>query len=159
MVFCNLFCTFVPVKPNFVTNENLAKTFMQKQRLNLEYPLSVRKPDLLWQLLSTDHGLERWLADHVIEENGVMRLTWGDIYGEHHTLNANILERQKNSHIRLQWVDEDDPDAFWEMRIGQSELTEELCLCVVDYAPAEDIDDLHELWDGNLDRLHQSSGF
>jgi hypothetical protein len=45
------------------------------------------------------------------------------------------------------------------MRIGKSELTEELCLCVVDYAPAEDIDDLHELWDDNLDRLHQSSGF
>ena len=104
---------------------------MQKQRLNLEYPLSARKPDLLWQLLSTDHGLERWLAE----------------------------ERQKNSHIKLQWVDEDDPDAYWEMRIGQSELTEELCLCVVDYAPAEDIEDLHELWDDNLDRLHQSSGF
>lgn len=132
---------------------------MQKQRLNLEYPLSARKPDLLWQLLSTDHGLERWLADHVEEDNGVMRLTWGDLYGEHHTLSANIMERQKNSHIKLQWVDEDDPDAYWEMRIGQSELTEELCLCVVDYAPAEDIEDLHELWDDNLDRLHQSSGF
>ena len=68
---------------------------MQKQRLNLEYPLSARKPDLLWQLLSTDHGLERWLADHVEEDNGVMRLTWGDLYGEHHTLSANIMERQK----------------------------------------------------------------
>jgi hypothetical protein len=45
------------------------------------------------------------------------------------------------------------------MRIGRSELTDELCLFVEDYAYAEDIDDLHELWDGNLDRLHQSSGF
>ena len=132
---------------------------MQKQRLNLEYPLSARKPDLLWQLLSTDHGLERWLADHVEEDNGVMRLTWGDLYGEHHTLKANIVERQKNSHIRLRWVDEEEDDAFWEMRIGKSELTDELCLFVEDYAYAEDLDDLHDLWDGNLDRLHQSSGF
>ena len=70
------------------------------------------------------------------------------------------MERQKNSHIRLQMGGRRGrPDAFWEMRIGQSELTEELCLFVVDYAPAEDIDDLHELWDDNLDRLHQSSGF
>ena len=45
------------------------------------------------------------------------------------------------------------------MRIGQSELTEELCLQVTDYAPAEDLDDLHELWDDNLERLHQSSGY
>ena len=132
---------------------------MQKQRLELEYPLSARKPDILWNLISTDHGLGRWIADEVSEQDGVISLTWGQPWTEHHTLLANILEREKNSHIRFRWLDEDDPEAFWEMRIGQSELTEELCLCVVDYAPAEDIDDLHELWDGNLDRLHQSSGF
>lgn len=132
---------------------------MHKKKLELEYPLSVRKPDLLWALLSTDHGLERWLADEVSEENGVMSFTWGKSYAEHHTLKANILERERNNHIRFQWVDETEPDSFWEMRIGQSELTEELCLCVVDYATEEELDDLHGLWDGNLDRLHQSSGF
>ena len=132
---------------------------MHKQRLSLEYPLTARKPDLLWQLMSTDHGLERWLADRVVEDDGVMQLTWGNPYGEHHTLKANIVERQKNSHIRLRWVDEEEDDAFWEMRIGKSELTDELCLIVEDYAYAEDLDDLHDLWDGNLDRLHQSSGF
>ena len=132
---------------------------MGKQKIEIEYPLTTKSPNIVWEQISSAHGLERWLADHVEEDNGVMRLTWGDLYGEHHTLSANIMERQKNSHIKLQWVDEDDPDAYWEMRIGQSELTEELCLCVVDYAPAEDIEDLHELWDDNLDRLHQSSGF
>jgi len=132
---------------------------MVKQRLNLEYPLAAGKPDLLWQLLSTDHGLERWLADRVKEENGILELTWGNPFGEHHTLRANIVERHKNSHIRLQWVDEEQADAFWEIRIGKSELTEDLCLSVIDYAYADDLDDLHELWDGNLDRLHQSTGF
>ena len=132
---------------------------MRKRRLELEYPLAARKPDLLWKLLSTDHGLERWLADRVTEENGIMSLTWGSPWGEHHTLRARVVERRKNSHIRFQWVDEEEPEAYWEMRLGQSELTEEMCLCVVDYALAEDLDDLHDLWDGNLDRLHQSSGF
>ena len=132
---------------------------MRKRRLELEYPLSARKRDLLWQLMSTDHGLERWLADRVSEEDGVMSLTWGSPWEEHHTLKAKIVERRKNSHIRLQWVDEEEPEAYWEMRIGQSELTEELCLCVVDYAMAEDLDDLHDLWDGNMERLHQLSGF
>jgi uncharacterized protein YndB with AHSA1/START domain len=132
---------------------------MQKQRLSLEYPLTGRKPDLLWQLLSTDHGLQRWLADEVEENDGVMSLTWGSRWGEHHTLHANIVEREKNSHIRFQWVDEEEPEAYWEMRIGKSELTEELCLLVVDYAVADEIEDLHDLWDGNLERLHQSSGY
>ena len=132
---------------------------MQKQRLELEYPLRGRKPDLLWQLMSTDHGLERWLADEVKEENGVMSLTWGNPYGEHHTLLANILEREKNDHIRFQWVDEVESGVFWEMRIGRSELTEDLCLCVTDYALEDDLEDLEGLWDGNLERLHQSSGY
>jgi uncharacterized protein YndB with AHSA1/START domain len=131
---------------------------MKKQRLELEYPLNARKPDILWSLMSTDHGLERWIADRVNEKDGVLELTWGDLWAEHHTMYARILEREKNSHIRLKWTDEQDPDAFWEMRIGRSELTEEVCLCVVDYTWPEDIDDLHELWDGNLERLHQSSG-
>lgn len=131
---------------------------MQKERLELEYPLNARKPDILWQLMSTAHGLERWLADRVVETDGVLSLTWGDLYGEHHTLYARIVERQKNSHVRLRWVDEDDDNAFWEMRIGRSDLTEELSLQVVDYGPADEIDEIHGLWDGNLERLHQSSG-
>jgi hypothetical protein len=33
-----------------------------------------------------------------------------------------------------------------------------LCLLVSDYAFPEDIDDLHDLWDGNMERLHRVSG-
>ncbi len=132
---------------------------MPKQRLEIEYPLTAKSPTIVWEQISTAYGLGRWLADRVEEdENKVLSLTWGEPWTEHHTLEAQIVERQKNSHIRMRWVGEDDPDAFWEMRIGQSELTGELCLCVVDYAMQEDIDDLRELWDGNMERLHQASG-
>ncbi len=131
---------------------------MKKQRLNIEYPLSARKPDIVWSLISTDHGLGRWIADEVTEEDGIISFTWGQPWTDHHTLLAHVVEREKNSHIKLRWVEEDDPEAFWEMRIGKSELTDELCLCVIDYAPQDEVDDLHSLWDGNMDRLHQTSG-
>lgn len=131
---------------------------MKKQRLNVEYPLSARKPDIVWGLISTDHGLGRWLADVVEESDGNISFTWGQPWADHHTLTAKVVEREKNSHIRFQWLEEEDPEAFWEMRIGKSELTDELCLCVVDYAPQEDIDDLRSLWDGNMERLHETSG-
>ena len=131
---------------------------MKKQRLDIEYPLSARKPDIVWGLTSTDHGLGHWIADEVFEEDGVISFTWGQPWTDHHTLRARIVERERNSHIRFRWTEEDDPDAFWEMRIGRSELTGELCLCVVDYAPEDEIDDLRALWDGNMERLHQNSG-
>ena len=68
------------------------------------------------------------------------------------------MERNRNSHIKFQWVNEDDPEAYWEMRIGKSEITDELCLYVEDFALPEDVDDLHDLWDDNMERLHQVSG-
>ena len=130
-----------------------------KQKLSLEYPLATKSPNIIWEQISTAHGMERWLADHVEEsEDGIISLTWGNRWTDHHTLEAKVLERQKNSFIRLQWVNEDDPEAFWEMRIGRSELTDEICLYIADFALPEDIDDLHDLWDGNMDRLHQYSG-
>lgn len=131
---------------------------MKKQRLDIEYPLSAGQLDTVWKLISTDHGLGRWLADKVTEENGIISFTWGQPWAVHHTLEANIVECEKNKRIRFQWVEEDDPDAYWEIRIGKSELTGELCLYVVDYAPEDEIDDLRSLWDGNMERLHSSSG-
>ena len=130
-----------------------------KQKLYIEYPLATKSPNIVWEQISTAHGLERWLADHVEElESDIFSLTWGEPWTDHHTLMARIVERQKNSHIRLKWENDDDPEAYWEMRIGKSDLTDELCLYVEDYALPEDIDDLHDLWDGNMDRLHQFSG-
>ena len=102
---------------------------MKKKRIDIEYPLSSRQTDIVWRLISTDHGLGRWLADEVNEDNG-----------------------------RFRWVEEDDPQAFWEMRIGRSELTGDLCLCVIDYAPEDEVDDLRSLWDDNMERLHMTSG-
>lgn len=131
---------------------------MKKQRLNIEYPLSTRNPDIVWRLISTDHGLGRWIADKVSEEDGIISFTWGQPWTAHHTLSAHVVERSHNKHIRFRWVDEDDEEAFWEMRIARSELTDELCLCVTDYAPVDEIEDLQALWDGNMDRLHQTSG-
>jgi uncharacterized protein YndB with AHSA1/START domain len=131
---------------------------MKKKRLDIEYPLAARQPDIVWKLISTDHGLGKWLADKVDEEDGVISFTWGQPWTEHHTLAANIVERTKNSHIRFRWVEEDDPEAFWEMRIAQSELTGELCLSVIDYCIEEEMDDLLALWDGNMERLHESTG-
>lgn len=131
---------------------------MRKEKLEIEYPLASHQTDIVWQLIGTEHGLGRWLADEVSENNGVMSFTWGQPWADHHTLSANIVERVRNSHIRFQWLEDEDPDAFWEMRIGRSELTGDLCLCVVDYAPQDEVEDLRILWDGNMERLHLTSG-
>ena len=73
-----------------------------KQKLSLEYPLATKSPNIIWEQISTAHGMERWLADHVEEsEDGIISLTWGNRWTDHHTLEAKVLERQKNSFRRM----------------------------------------------------------
>ena len=130
------------------------------QKLTIEYPLSTQSPRIVWDLISNAHGLEKWLADKVIEEDDVMTFTWGQPWTERDTKQSRVIEKEKFSYIRLLWdYHNDTPEAFWEMRIGKSDLTDNLILFITDYAADDDEEaDLRGIWDDNLERLHRVSG-
>lgn len=130
---------------------------MGKQRICIEYPLTIKSPNIVWEQISSAHGLGRWLADHVTEENGVFTFTWGEPWTEQDVRKAQLIDLVKYDHIRLHWEEEDD-DSFWEMRIEQSDLTHHLNLIITDFADDDDADGLRILWESNLDRLHRASG-
>jgi len=59
----------------------------------------------------------------------------------------------------MKWdYQEKDPQAFWEIRLEQSELTGHLIMLITDYADEADVDDLRGIWDDNLEKLHRVSG-
>jgi uncharacterized protein YndB with AHSA1/START domain len=130
------------------------------QKLTFEYPLNTRSPKIVWDLISNAHGLEKWLADKVIEENDTMTFTWGQPWTERDTKTSRIIDVEKFAHIRLLWdYHEETPEAIWEMSIETSDLTGEVILHVTDYAADdEEADDLRGIWDDNLERLHRVSG-
>ena len=132
---------------------------MGKQKIDIEYPLAIKSPALIWEQISSAHGLERWFADHVTEEDGVFTFTWGEPWTEQDIRQAHIVDIVKYDHITLKWdEDEEDDEAFWEMRIAQSDLTHHLNLIITDFAEDDDADGLRILWESNLDRLHRASG-
>ena len=133
---------------------------MAKQRIDIEYPLTTESPNIIWEQISSAHGLERWLADHVTEEDGVFVFTWGEPWTEQDIRRAHLIEYVKYDHIKLQWEDDEQEgnDAFWEMRIEKSDLTNHLNLIITDFAEDGDADGLKILWESNLDRLHRASG-
>ena len=126
---------------------------MRKQRIDIEYPLATKSFNIAWDLISTAHGLERWIADHVTEEDGVFTFTWGEPWTEHDTSKAQLIE-----YVKKWEYDEDDDDCYWEMRIDKSDLTNLLNLLITDFAEDDDVDGLKILWESNLDRLHRASG-
>ena len=132
---------------------------MGKQRIDIEYPLTTKSFNIAWDLISTAHGLERWIADHVTEEDGVFTFTWGELWTEQDIRKAQLIEYVKYDHIKLKWeYDDDDDESYWEMRIEKSELTNLLNLFITDFAEDDDADGLKILWESNLDRLHRASG-
>ncbi|MBR2151145.1 MAG: SRPBCC domain-containing protein [Prevotella sp.] len=131
------------------------------QKLTIEYPLSTQSPKIVWDFISNAHGLQKWLADKVIEEDeNILTFTWGHPWTERDTKQSRVLDIEKYDHIRLLWdYHEKTPEAYWEMRIEKSELTGHLNLVITDYAVDDDeAEDLRELWDANLERLHSVSG-
>ena len=130
------------------------------QKLIIEYPLSTRSRKIVWDMISNAHGLQKWLADTVTEENGVLTFTWGQPWTDRDTKTCQLIDIEKYDHIRLLWdYHEDTPEAIWEMSIEQSDLTGELSLRIIDYAADDDEEaDLRGIWDDNLERLHRVSG-
>ena len=132
---------------------------MGKQRIDIEYPLNTKSPNIVWELISSAHGLKRWIADYVEEADGVFTFTWGEPWTEQDVRKARLIEDVKYDHIKLKWDFDDETDeTFWEMRIAKSEVTNLLTLLITDYADEEDADALKILWESNLDRLHRASG-
>jgi len=132
---------------------------MAKQKIDIEYPLTTKSPAIIWEQISSAHGLERWFADHVKEEDGVFTFTWGEPWTEQDIRKAHVVESRKHDHIRLRWdYDDEDEESYWEMRIEQSNLTHNLNLLITDFADDGDADGLRILWESNLERLHRASG-
>ena len=55
---------------------------MEKQMINLEYPLATKSPSIVWGLISNAAGLQKWLADYVEEEGDKMVFSWGEEWTE-----------------------------------------------------------------------------
>jgi len=129
------------------------------KKLTVEYPLNTKSPNIVWGMISTPEGMQKWLADIVVADGEDMIFTWGHPWTDRDTKTSHILECNKYSYIRMRWdYQEKDPQAFWEIRLEQSELTGHLNMLITDYADDADIEDLRGIWDDNLDRLHRVSG-
>ena len=131
---------------------------MKKQQIQIEHALRSTSANIIWKVISTEGGLGRWIADEVKEDHGKFSFTWGEEWGHHEKRTATTLEKVRNSHIRMQWDDETDPEAYLELRMVRTEITEGYLLQVTDYALPEDVDSLYDIWEQNFEQLRAATG-
>lgn len=124
-----------------------------KEKFQLEYVLGHASTSVLWQSISTTHGLEGWFADSVTVKGSDYTFVWDDTPQEAVLKNSRI-----SVYMRFHWKEDEDAKTFFELRISVNELTQDVILTVTDFAEPEDKDDAVELWNMDIDNLRKMLG-
>ena len=125
---------------------------MDKVRIDLEYIIKT-SPTILFNCLSTPSGLSEWFADDVNIKNDRYTFFWD---GSEET--AILKTIRKSESVKFQWEDDEDEDYFFEMTIRIDDLTKDVALLVIDFAEEGEEDEVHLMWDNNIDKLKKAIG-
>lgn len=123
-----------------------------KGKFTLEFV--IRTPvSLLYDFLSTPNGLAEWFADGVDMREDVYTFDWDGSKQQ-----AKIVSAKVDSYLRLRWLDKPE-NYYFEFRLDQDELTNEVSLIVTDFGDNEqDIEASRRLWESQIQRLIKALG-
>ena len=128
---------------------------MERKKIHLEYLLNATSKSILWSAISTPTGLEGWFADRVQSDDKIVDFCWGKT--EKRT--AEIVAVRAYSFIRFRWLDNEIPREYFELKMTNSELTNDFVLEITDFAAANEVDDVRELWESQVETLRRTCGF
>ncbi len=128
---------------------------MERKKLHLEYLLNATSKGILWAAISTPNGLEGWFADQVYSDDKIVTFCWGKAEKRE----AEIIAMRAYSFIRFRWLDDENENEYFELKMTNNELTNDFVLEIIDFTNADEVDDLHELWESQVDTLRRTCGF
>jgi uncharacterized protein YndB with AHSA1/START domain len=125
-----------------------------KIRYELEFPIN-SSPQLLYQYISTPSGLQEWFADKVNSRGEFFTFIWDDAEEF-----ARLASKKTGEKVKYKWVDEDrkDTEFYFELRILEDEITKDVSLMVVDFAPVDELEESKLLWENQISDLKHVIG-
>ena len=122
-------------------------------KFEMEFPIKVSQK-LLFQYISTPSGLSEWFADNVNSRGEIFIFIW-DVSEE----SAKLIRKINNEKIQFQWLDDEETDYYFELRIQFDEITKDVSLIVTDYAEDEDeVEESKLLWTNQISDLKKVLG-
>lgn len=128
---------------------------MDRKKIHLEYLLNATSKSILWSAISTPTGLEGWFADRVQSDEKKVAFFWGKTEKRE----AEIVAMRAYSFIRFHWLDDENERDYFELKMSNSELTNDYVLEITDFADADEVTDLEELWESQVETLRRTCGF
>ena len=122
-------------------------------KFEMEFPIKVSQK-LLFQYISTPSGLSEWFADNVNYRGEIFIFIWDDSEES-----AKLIRKNNNEKIQFQWLDDEDTDYYFELRIQFDEITKDVSLIVTDFAEDEDeVEESKLLWTNQISDLKKVLG-
>ena len=122
-------------------------------KFEMEFPIKVSQK-LLFQYISTPSGLSEWFADNVNSRGEIFIFIWNDSEES-----AKLIRKINNEKIQFQWLDDEDTDFYFELRIQFDEITKDVSLIVTDFADdKEEVEESKLLWTNQVSDLKKVLG-
>lgn len=88
--FLNFALSLHYIYSNYATKNN-----MEKNKITVEHLLNSTSKNIIWQLIGTDSGLQKWIADSVTLDGDQLTCAWGDANRHHEVRMATISVLEK----------------------------------------------------------------
>ena len=122
-------------------------------KFEMEFPIKVSQK-LLFQYISTPSGLSEWFADNVNSRGEIFIFIWDDSEES-----AKLIRKINNEKIQFQWLDDEETDYYFELRIQFDEITKDVSLIVTDFAEdEEEVEESKLLWTNQISDLKKVLG-
>jgi len=124
----------------------------RKVKYEMEFPIHV-SPSLLYQYISTPSGMSEWYADNVNSRGQLFTFIW-----EGSEEQAKLLGKKSGERIKFRWVDDEDTDYFFELRIQVDDITKDVSLMITDFAEEDEVEEGKMLWENMIANLKHILG-
>lgn len=127
---------------------------MEKSKIELEYNLKTSSLSAVWVAVGTPAGMSEWFADQVVAETDNLY----SFFWEKNKYQAKVIALKPYNYIRFQWLEDEQTDDFFEIRLSINELTNEMVLHITDFAFEAEKEDAILVWNKQIEVMQRKNG-